>query len=76
MDAITPKGTSSRYISGFSCEKGTVESKESMMALLKKRNELKEKYVNLLEYESRIAFQSFHKSEPLPAETSLIDDVK
>jgi activator of 2-hydroxyglutaryl-CoA dehydratase/predicted nucleotide-binding protein (sugar kinase/HSP70/actin superfamily) len=76
VDAITPRGTSSRYISGFSCEKGTVESKESMIALLKKRNELKEKYVNLLEYESRIAFQSFHKSEPLPAETSLIDDVK
>jgi activator of 2-hydroxyglutaryl-CoA dehydratase/predicted nucleotide-binding protein (sugar kinase/HSP70/actin superfamily) len=76
VDAITPKGMSSRYISGFSCEKGTVESKESMRALLKKRNELKEKYVNLLEYEARLAFQAFYKSEPLPAENTEIDDVE
>ena len=76
VDAITPTGTSSRYISGFSCEKGTVESKEAMMALLKKRNELKEKYVNLLEYESRLAFQAFYKCEPLPAENIEIDDVE
>lgn len=76
IDATTPGGKSSRYISGFSCEKGTVESKESMMALLKKRNELKEKYVNLLEYESRLAFQAFYKPQPLPTDTRKIKDIE
>jgi predicted nucleotide-binding protein (sugar kinase/HSP70/actin superfamily) len=46
------------------------------MALLKKRNELKEKYVNLLEYESRLAFQAFYKPEPLPTENTEIDDIE
>jgi activator of 2-hydroxyglutaryl-CoA dehydratase/predicted nucleotide-binding protein (sugar kinase/HSP70/actin superfamily) len=76
VDAIAPKGTSSRYIAGFSCEKGTVESKAAMIALVKKRNELKEKYINLVEYESRLVFQSFYKPEPLPEEGSALDDME
>ena len=35
IDTKTPDGRTSRYISGFSCEKGTVESEEAMIALSK-----------------------------------------
>jgi hypothetical protein len=34
IDTKTPEGDGARYISGFSCEKGTVESEEAMLALL------------------------------------------
>jgi hypothetical protein len=33
IDTRTPDGRTSRYISGFSCEKGTVESKEALKEL-------------------------------------------
>lgn len=74
VEAKAPGGASSRHISGFSCEKGTVESKEAMVALVKKRNQLKEDFVNLVEYESRLVFRSFYKPLPLPEASSLIDD--
>ncbi len=76
VDAVAPKGTASRYISGFSCEKGTVESRDAMLALVKKRNQLKEDYVNLVEYESRLVFQSFYKPEPLPEPGSMLDGIE
>jgi predicted nucleotide-binding protein (sugar kinase/HSP70/actin superfamily) len=76
VEATAPNGTASRHISGFSCEKGTVESKEAMVALVKKRNQLKEDYVNLVEYESRLVFKSFYQPQPLPEEGILINDTK
>ncbi len=66
VDTKTEDGRTSRYISGFSCEKGTVESKEAMVELVKHRKELKKSYVNLVEYEARLAFRSFYTLEPLP----------
>src|SRR5215468_7083412 len=33
IDAFRPDGTTARYISGFSCEKGTVESEKAMLSL-------------------------------------------
>lgn len=59
IDTKTPEGGTSRYISGFSCEKGTVESKEAMVDLAKRRNELKKKYPNLVDYEANVAFNSY-----------------
>ncbi|RBP45370.1 putative CoA-substrate-specific enzyme activase [Roseimicrobium gellanilyticum] len=70
VDAQAPDGRNSRYISGFSCEKGTVESKDAMLALVKKRNALKEEHLNLLEYEARVVFQSVYKPKTLPDEGS------
>ena len=40
IDAFRPDGTTSRYISGFSCEKGMVESKEAMLELVKERKQI------------------------------------
>src|SRR5690606_34500959 len=76
IDAKRPDGTTARYISGFSCEKGTVESKEAMLALMAERKKIAAAYPNLVDYESRRAFAHFYDPEPLPAEGTPIEDVR
>ncbi len=66
IDAERPDGSTSRYISGFSCEKGMVESKEAMLRLLKEKKARARRYPNLVEYEARRAFASQPKVRPLP----------
>ena len=66
IDTVTPTGETSRYISGFSCEKGTVESKDALKALAKKHNEVKKKFPNLVEEESRLAFAHFFTPAAMP----------
>jgi activator of 2-hydroxyglutaryl-CoA dehydratase/predicted nucleotide-binding protein (sugar kinase/HSP70/actin superfamily) len=75
IDTETPDGRTSRYISGFSCEKGTVESIEALKILEKRRKTLKTAYPNLADYEARLAFRHFYTPEPLPVEGTEIDDV-
>lgn len=75
IDTVTPEGATSRYISGFSCEKGTVESKEAMLELSKKRNELKKHYPNLVDFEAHVLFNS-HEYESLPADKTEIEDIE
>ena len=70
VDSVTPDGGTARYISGFSCERGTVESKEKMLELVQRRKDLKKKYVNLLEYEARLAFRRFYREQTLPEDGS------
>jgi predicted nucleotide-binding protein (sugar kinase/HSP70/actin superfamily) len=76
IDTKTPDGRTSRYISGFSCEKGTVESLDALRALEKKRKALKTAYPNLVEYEAKLAFRHFYTPDPIPAEGAVIDDVE
>jgi len=66
IDAFRPDGSTSRYISGFSCEKGMVESKEAMLDLVKQRRAIMKQYPNLVEYEGRKAFQSQRGVAKLP----------
>ena len=66
IDTETPDGGTSRYIAGFSCEKGTVESKDALKDLVAHRKQLKKDYVNLCEYESRLLFRSFYKPDAMP----------
>jgi activator of 2-hydroxyglutaryl-CoA dehydratase/predicted nucleotide-binding protein (sugar kinase/HSP70/actin superfamily) len=68
IDAFRPDGSTARYISGFSCEKGTVESKEAMLELVQKRKELMKQFPNLVDYESKQAFRPFFQAEPMPEE--------
>ena len=76
IDAFRPDGTTARYISGFSCEKGTVESKEAMLDMMKERKALMKQFPNLVEYEGRAAFQKVRGAEPMPEEgTPLVDKV-
>ena len=76
IDTKTPDGETSRYIAGFSCESGTVESKEALKELNAKRRDLKSRFPNLVDYESKLAFRSFHKPEPVPEKGTVIDDVE
>jgi activator of 2-hydroxyglutaryl-CoA dehydratase/predicted nucleotide-binding protein (sugar kinase/HSP70/actin superfamily) len=75
IDTKTPDGGTSRYISGFGCEKGLAESKEEMIEIAKKQKEIKKKYPNLVDYESHALFK-FYQSEPLPQAGTKWDDVK
>lgn len=76
IDSETPDGKTARYISGFSCEKGTVEDQEAVLKLTKQRQELKKHYPNLVEYEARRMFQHFYDAEPLPEPGLQVDDVR
>ena len=74
IDTQRPDGSSSRYISGFSCEKGTVESKDAMLALMQERKQTAAQFPNLVSYEAELAFKSFYKSEPMPEAGSPVED--
>ncbi len=76
IDTRTPDGRNSRYISGFSCEQGTVESQEALKQLARGRNRLRKQHPNLVELEARLAFERFYTPRPLPAAGSNKRDVK
>ena len=74
IDTKTPEGDTSRYIAGFSCEKGTVESKDALKALVAERKQLKKDYVNLCEYESRVLFRPFFQPPEFPSQGDVIEE--
>lgn len=76
IDTTRPDGSTSRYISGFSCEKGTVESKEAMLSLVAERKKTASQFPNIVEYEGRRAFQHFYEPAPMPAAGTEIKDVR
>ena len=75
VDAFRPDGTTARYISGFSCEKGMVESKEAMLELTRERQALAKEFPNLVTYEARRAFQPWYEGPPMPAAGAPVEDV-
>ncbi|MGB0680980.1 MAG: BadF/BadG/BcrA/BcrD ATPase family protein, partial [Polyangiales bacterium] len=74
IDARRPDGSTSRYISGFSCEKGMVESKEAMHKLVAERKALMRQYPNLVSYEARRAFLGSYRPAPMPTAGTPVDD--
>lgn len=75
IDTETPDGRTSRYISGFSCEKGTVESNEALKILNKERNKIRNQFPNLVTEEAVLAFKHFYEPKPQPAAGSSKKDV-
>jgi predicted nucleotide-binding protein (sugar kinase/HSP70/actin superfamily) len=75
IDTETPDGRTSRYISGFSCEKGTVESKDALKILNRERNVLRKQFPNLVEEEGELAFKHSYDPKPLPADGTVMQDV-
>jgi predicted CoA-substrate-specific enzyme activase len=76
IDTKRPDGSKSRYIAGFSCEKGTVESKEAMLSLVEERKKIAKQFPNLVDYEGKRAFMHVYDTTPMPAEGASIDDVE
>ena len=74
IDSGPAGGRTSRYISGFSCEKGTVESVEALKELNRERAKLKKVYPNLVEYEAKLCFRDFYDAAPMPAAGSPVED--
>ena len=76
IDTRSPEGRTSRYISGFSCEKGTVESVDALRSLQKERARLKREYPNLVETEATLLFKHFYEPAQLPPAGTPVDDVE
>ncbi|MEM7137570.1 MAG: BadF/BadG/BcrA/BcrD ATPase family protein [Myxococcota bacterium] len=76
IDAFRPDGTTSRYISGFSCEKGMVESKDAMEELVKERRKVMKEFPNLVTHEGLKAFKRISGVKPLPSAQTEIEDIK
>jgi predicted CoA-substrate-specific enzyme activase len=76
IDAFRPDGSTSRYISGFSCEKGMVESKDAMEEIVKERRKVMKEFPNLVTYEGLKAFKRIAGVEPLPEAGAPIEDVR
>src|SRR6185369_1745620 len=62
-------------ISGFSCEKGTVESEDAMLKLVSERKKIAKEFPNLVDYESKLAFRHFYDPAPMPEGGAPIKDV-
>jgi len=75
IDTKTLDGKSARYISGFSCEKGTVENLDALKVLNKERQKRMKQYPNLVDYEAKLAFKSFYEPRPMPSHGAPVDDV-
>ena len=76
IDTVAPTGEEARYISGFSCEKGTVEDEAALKVLNKNRSRLRKAYPNLVEWECKEQFRSRFKPAALPSPDTVIDDVQ
>jgi predicted CoA-substrate-specific enzyme activase len=76
IDSKRPDGSQARYISGFSCEKGTVESKEAMLALMAERKKTAAEFPNVVDYEATRAFVHLYDAAPLPPAGTPIEDVR
>ncbi|APR81236.1 Hypothetical protein A7982_06583 [Minicystis rosea] len=74
IDAKRPDGSTSRYISGFSCEKGTVESEQAMLDLVAERKKIAKEFPNLVDYESKQAFRHFYDYAPMPGAGAVVKD--
>jgi predicted CoA-substrate-specific enzyme activase len=75
IDTKTLDGKSARYISGFSCEKGTVENMDALKVLNKERQKRMKQYPNLVDYEAKLAFKSFYEPEAMPEHGTPVKDV-
>jgi activator of 2-hydroxyglutaryl-CoA dehydratase/predicted nucleotide-binding protein (sugar kinase/HSP70/actin superfamily) len=78
IDTRTLDGKTARYISGFSCEKGTVENVDALKVLNKERQKRMKQYPNLVDYEAKLAFKSFLDalgSPKMPEAGAPVDDI-
>ncbi len=73
IDTQTPDGRTARYIAGFSCEKGMVESQQAVVALHKERKHLQSLYPNLIEKELRHLFNGRRIAEQIRASEPVTD---
>ena len=76
VDTATPSGQEARFLSGFSCEKGTVEDLAALQLLQQERRQRRTRFPNLVEFEATLCFKSFYTPRSLPARGTPVDDVE
>lgn len=76
IDTETPMGQQARHISGNSCDSGTVEDKESLVALVKRKRLNAKSNPNLVALEAKRCFGDWFTPERLPEAGIRIADYK
>ncbi len=76
IDTKTPNSNPIRYIAGFACEKGMVESTEALKKLYQKKKELQKRVPNLVEFESKYLFKPFYEIKNRPTKETVITQQK
>jgi predicted CoA-substrate-specific enzyme activase len=74
IDTQTPSSDTVRYIAGFACEDGTVESAEAFKALKSERKALQQSVPNLVKKESTKLFSPLYTLEPRPSTKTLLKE--
>ncbi len=74
IDTKTPSSEPVRYIAGFACEEGTVESHEALKVLKDSRKDLQKKIPNLVKKESTELFKSSYTLEKAPTKETQISE--
>jgi len=74
IDTKTPSSSPVRYIAGFSCEEGTVESHEALKMLKDARKSLQESTPNLVKDESHALFAPQYEPDAKPDINTLITE--
>ncbi|HEY9190775.1 MAG TPA: BadF/BadG/BcrA/BcrD ATPase family protein [Sulfurovum sp.] len=74
IDTQTPSSETVRYIAGFSCEEGTVESHEALKLLKESRRSLQQHTPNLVKKESMSLFAPIYDLEPKPTASTRIKE--
>ena len=74
IDTATPSGNTARYIAGFACEDGTVESHEALKALKENRSSLQSSVPNLVKTEARRLFMPLYTLSEKPTEKTQVKE--
>jgi len=74
IDTKTPHSKTVRYIAGFSCEEGTVESHEALKKLKDSRKDLQKTIPNLVKKESIALFTSNYTLQKAPTKETKITE--
>jgi len=72
IDSKTPSSKTVRYIAGFACESGTVESPEELSILKNARKSLNKNIPNLVNTESKALFETGFDCPSMPDAHSLV----
>lgn len=72
IDTKTPHSSSFRYIAGFACENGTVESAQDLLSIKNQRKELQSKVPNLVKKESHALFAPTYTPDVKPTAKEII----
>ena len=76
IDTETPNGASARYISGFSCDKGTVEDAGALRQMQQGMRKTLKDNPNMVTYEARKCFLRGYQPPPLPDADRWLDTSK